>query len=247
MGAGSDWAATSIAHYLDRAGSRVPVYDAGGSSDNRATVDTAAAAIASASGPAWAVLASSRGPADLRAEARSATGVFTEPTVLPGRFSEIDLVGVTLVRGPSVAALLDWGAGFIPAVRATAALAEKHGPRSVVLPPAGDTGPFHLEASGPPADRAWTRAATPGQAMVATFQCSAGAGADPRVYVSAYDARGTFIGLYPGKGGYRCAGGPGGFAFATPPGTAQLKLWLRVTGHGSGDYSAVALAEIAPL
>jgi hypothetical protein len=245
MGAGSDWAATSIAHYLHQAGSRVPVFDAGGSGDNRATVDTAAAVIGSSYGNAWAVFVSSRGPADLRAEARSATGVFPEPASSPVGFREIDLVGVTLVRGPSAAAVLDYGAGFIPAVRATAALAERRAPGTMVLPPGSEVGPFHVESNGPPADRTWVASAMPDTPMVASFQCSAGSGGDARVYVSAHDAHGTFIGLYPDNSGYRCGGGRGAFAFATPPGTTQVKLWLRVTGRGSGDFADVTLGKVA--
>jgi hypothetical protein len=80
--------------------------------------------------------------------------------------------------------------------------------------------------------------------MVARFQCKAGGNGDARVYVSAHDAHGTFIGLYPDNSGYQCQGGAGAFAFATPRGTVQVKLWLRVTGQGSGDFSAVSLAEV---
>ena len=79
----------------------------------------------------------------------------------------------------------------------------------------------------------------------ASFQCAARGGADARVYVSAHNAGGTFIGLYPDNSGYRCSGGRGAFAFATPAGTTAVKLWLRVTGSGSGDFAGVALGEVS--
>jgi hypothetical protein len=90
----------------------------------------------------------------------------------------------------------------------------------------------------------WTAPAGAGSAMIASFECSASGGADARVYVSAHNAGGTFIGLYPANSGYRCSGGRGAFAFATPAGTTAVKLWLRVTGSGSGDFAGVTLGEV---
>ena len=173
MGAGSDWAAGSIAHYLDQTDPGVPVFDAGGTSDNRAVTDNVAAAIGALPGAAWAVFASERGPSDLRAENRAATGVFTHPAGKPLGFSEIDLVGVTLLRGPDAKAVLDWASPFLPAVRATAALSEQKALAKVTLPPAAEKGPFHLDSTGPPADRTWTSPAAAATAMVARFQCKA--------------------------------------------------------------------------
>ena len=93
-------------------------------------------------------------------------------------------------------------------------------------------------------ERLWVKKAEPSVAMVARFQCKAIGNAEAYVYVSAGDARGRSIGLYPDQGGYGCQGGTGAFAFATPPGTTQVKLRVRVTGHGSADFSDLNLGVV---
>ena len=241
MGLGSDFAATSIEYYLRRQGSEVKVLDAGGSTDIRAVDDRMAETMRFASGPAWAVFAGIRGPADLRADGRSETGDYTTPSSLPRGFSESDLTGVTLVKAPSVAALLEWAGTFLPAVRATAALVENRPWGATLLPPPAGTGPVHLEATGPPVDRTWSTGASGETPLVARFRCASNGGGDARVYVSAHDRKGAWLGLYPGNAGYACGGAEGAFAFALPTGTVLVKLWLRVSGRGSGDFSDLSL------
>lgn len=244
MGTGSDWVAGAIGYYLERDRSEIPYFDAGGGTDNNATLDTTAAAIRARYGPAWAVFATQTGPGDLRTAARSQTGYYLAvPSQAPG-MRRVDLTGVTLIRASSARELLDWGASFIPAVRATAALVAGQPLLDRVLPPPPETSTVHLDSAGPPADRTWTAAAAPATPMVATFDCSSGGRGDARVYVSAHDGGGRWLALYPDNGGYRCQGGPGAFAFALPPATRTVKLWLRVTGVGSGDFKNPAVTVV---
>jgi hypothetical protein len=247
MGNGSDWAAPSVALYLDRDSAHRQVFDAGGSSaDNRSTSGQMAAAMRALDGPAFAVIANAEGPADLRAAGRAQTGVYTAVPPVPAGFTRTDLVGVTVVEAPALTDLLRWGGRFVPGVLATYALTEEIALSDVVLPPPEQEWPLTVTSNGAPEQRTWTTLASGGMALVATFACASAGSGDARVYVSAESAAGTFIGLYPDNGGYRCKGGLGAFAFSTPPGTARVRLWLRVTGRGSGDFSAVRLAVVAP-
>jgi hypothetical protein len=243
MGSGSDWAAPSIRWYLDRDQAHREVFDAGGSSsDNRSTTDRMATALRGLDGRAFAVIASSAGPAEIRINGRSQTGVYTVVPSLPGDFSRTDLVGVTVVEAPSLAELLSWGAGFVPGVLATEALTENRDLPDVILP--SEVGPFLVVADGSVRQRTWGTPAKEGTAMVARFNCGSQDGADARVYVSATKASGIPLGLFPDNAGYHCQGGPGAFAFALPSGTTDVTLSLWVGGRGSGEFSDVRLAVV---
>lgn len=69
-----------------------------------------------------------------------------------------------------------------------------------------------------------------------------------RVYVSAHDAGGRWLDIFPTGAGYSCepANGwrSGAFGFGVPPNAASIVVWLRAKGTGSAEFRDVEVRQI---
>jgi hypothetical protein len=69
-----------------------------------------------------------------------------------------------------------------------------------------------------------------------------------RVYVSAHDAGGRWLDIFPTGAGYSCepANGwkSGAFGFGVPPNAASMVVWLRAKGTGSAEFRDVEVRQI---
>ena len=94
-----------------------------------------------------------------------------------------------------------------------------------------------------------SRRVTPGPVYVLRFRCrNPDLHGKQLVHVTAYDADRRWIDTYPPGAAYQCAPAPGGtrqaFAFALPPATTQVGVWLRATGQGQAEFDQVELRAV---